>query len=434
MSSKENYPLFDAYFEYVRDTEAPMIFHRWSLLTALGAWLGRQYCMPFGDFRIFPNMYVKLIGNPGTRKSSAIKLARKAISDAGYETFAGDRTSKEKFLLDLAGEGDEEDKKSPTSVNSLMMENLFGKGTGGAPKEVFVVADEFNDFIGTGNLDFISLLGSLWDWDDENRVFEQRFKNSKSIQIYQPTISILGGNTHVGLANCFPPQAIGQGFMSRLLLIYSEPSGVKITFPRKPSEDLKEKLRGVLEQIRGTVIGEATLERKAEQALDVLYRRFNGLDDIRFQHYSTRRFTHLLKVCLLCAAARMSTTISEQDVIMANTILSFAEHRMPQALGEFGKAKNVDVNDKIIALLTEANDVVRETDIWKAVRTDLENVEAMQKLLAGLQMANKIQWVGDAGASHRGFTIVKKVLETKALFVDYTLLVEAPESVKGISL
>jgi hypothetical protein len=44
-----------------------------------------------------------------------------------------------------------------------------------------------------GNLDFLSTLGALWDWDDEGATYKQRFKNSKSISIFQPTISLLGG-------------------------------------------------------------------------------------------------------------------------------------------------------------------------------------------------------------------------------------------------
>lgn len=434
--SSSKYPLFDAYFKYVEHTEPPMMFHRWSLLPALGAWLGRQYYLPFGDFRVFPNMYVMLMGDPGTRKSTAVKLVRKVISDAGYSTFAGDKTSKEKFLMDLAGMDDEtgDRKRTDTTVNSLMMENLFGSGTGGPAREVFVVADEFNEFMGNGNLEFISLLGSLWDWDDENRPFEQRFKNSKSIQIYQPTISLLGGNTHANFVACFPPQSIGQGFLSRLLLVFSEPSGVKITFPRKPPEEVKQALIDVLQEIRGNVHGEAVMEPAAETALDFLYRGFKGLEDMRFQHYSTRRFTHLLKLCMLCAAARISKTISENDVVMANTILSFAEHRMPRALGEFGKAKNADVSDKIIALLSSApmGDVVKEAEIWKRVATDLENVEMMQKILSGLAMANKIQWIGGTGVGRGGYTIVKNVLKVSARYVDYSLLIEAPDNVKGM--
>ena len=96
-------PLMDKYFSYVVDTEAPLIFHRWTLLSALGAMLGRQYYFPFGHFKIHPNMYLMLIGNPGSRKTTAIGLARKLLARTGYDTFAAQRTSKEKFLLDLEG-------------------------------------------------------------------------------------------------------------------------------------------------------------------------------------------------------------------------------------------------------------------------------------------------------------------------------------------
>lgn len=419
-----DYPLFDAYFKYVEDTESPIIFHRWSLLTALGAHLGRNYYLPFGDFRIFPNMYVMLIGEPGTRKSSAVKLARKAVASAGYSKFAFDKTSKEKFLMDLAGEGEG---GVPHTVDSLVMDTLFGAGVGGEPKEVFVVADEFNDFAGTGNLEFFSLLGSLWDWDDEQRPFEQRFKNSKSIQIYQPTVSILGGNTHAGFAACFPPTTIGQGFLSRILLVFSEASGVKIPFPSRPSEAVRQTLVDCFERIHANVTGESTLTTEAKGMLDTLYRNYKGIDDLRFQHYSNRRFTHLLKMCLLCSAARASTEICRDDVIMANTILSFAEHKMPQALGEFGKAKDADVSAKIIAILTEAKHPLDQGAIWKQVQQDLENIDKMGQLLEKLVMANKIQWV-QLSAKDKGYTLIRQVLKEQ-LYVDYKLLREAPKLV-----
>lgn len=419
-----DYPVFDAYFDYVRDTEPPLIFHRWSLLPGIGALLGRNVYLPFGDFRIFPNMYVMLIGNPGTRKSTAIKLSRKALSECGYLTFAGDKTSKEKFLVDLAGE-------SQGTTESLVMETLCGTGCSGDPREVYVVADEFNEFMGTGNLEFISLLGSLWDWDDESRPFEQKFKNSQSLQIYQPTISLLGGNTHSSFAACFPPATIGQGFMSRLILVHSEPSGRKIAFPTKPSDQCKDNLRESLDKMRAELHGEMQMSRQAREMLTVLYNSFTGLPDIRFQHYSNRRFTHLLKLCMISAAARCSMTVDKDDVIMANTLLSFAEHTMPAALGEFGKARNSDVSDKIIALLTEREDPCPEAEIWTHVRQDLDDVNGLQKLLQGLIQANKIQWVNTDNSKLRGYMVVRQVLKTQSLYVDYSLLPEAPDFIRN---
>ena len=416
--------LFDTYFEYVDKTEPPLVFHRWSLISCLGAYLGRQYKLPFGDFNIYPNQYVMLIGDPGTRKSTAIKLAKKVIGSAGYEKFSAERTSKEKFLLDL--EGVEDDDGVAVNQNKIM-QNLFGdESSGGEAREVFICADEFNEFVGSSNLEFLSLLGSLWDWDDESQPFKQRLKTSRSVSIYQPTISILAGNTHAGFAEAFPPQAIGQGFLSRLLLVYGESSGKKITFPERPSDELKRRLTDTFAEIRNRVIGEAKLTDKAKGMLEVIYRTFEGLEDARFKHYSTRRFTHLLKLCLLTAASNIRTEIRAEDVLFANTLLTYTEHKMPNAMGEFGKAKNADVAARIMSVLAEAKTPLDIPALWKQCQSDLDRPEDLNKLLAGLVQGGKIQYVSRTKTGGvQGYMIVRKLLSDNHLYVDFSLLKEA---------
>ncbi len=413
--------LFEAYLNYVDQTESPVIFHRWSLLSCVGAHLGRQYWFPFGDFRIFPNMYVMLMGDPGTRKSTAIKMAKRMLGETGYDHFSGDRTSKEKFLLDLEGIEDETGKIRDPKAG---MDALFGDDILGEPKEVFVCADEFNDFVGSGNMEFLSLLGSLWDWDDESRPFKQRLKTTRSVSIFQPTISILSGNTHAGFAEAFPPQSIGQGFLSRLLLVYGESSGRRITFPAKPDPELRSQVVDLLNGIKLNVHGEATITKDARDVLEIIYRNFQGLPDSRFQHYSTRRFTHLLKLCLLTSACRLSPEINKVDVIFANTLLSFVEHRMPQALGEFGKAKHADVAGRLLAVLNSATTPMTQHELWSHVSSDLDGLQELNKLMQNLVGANKVQWVTNKSGLN-GYLIKKKQLSNQQLYVDYSLLKEA---------
>src|SRR6478735_6181970 len=211
--------LFELYFEYVKKSESPIIFHRWSLISAVSVWLGRSCWLPFGPSRIFPNQYIMLIGNPGARKSTAIKGVKRILSSAGFNSFSAEKTTKEKFLMDLQGDADEHS-------NGEQVINLFGgSGASGLPREVFIPADEFNEFTGSGNVEFLSMLGALWDWDDPNVPYKNRVKNSKSVEIYQPTVNILAGNTHSGFAEAFPVQILGQGFMSRLILVHAEPTG-----------------------------------------------------------------------------------------------------------------------------------------------------------------------------------------------------------------
>lgn len=417
--------LFDLYFEAVRNTEPPLIFHRWSLLTCVGAMLGRQAWIPFGTGRIFPNMYVMLIGDPGVRKSTAIKISRKILSATGYSTYAATKTSKEKFLIDLEGKNSDVELEKAGTMELLLASSMGA--VDGAPRETFIVADEFNDFMRTGDLEFHSMLGTLWDWDDESLSYEQRLKNSRSVKIYQPTISLLGGNTHAGFNEMFPPQALGQGFISRMLLIFSEKSGKLFAFPEPPPDHLMQSIVRYLQTMRSKITGAMTFEANARYALETLYRSYAPMDDVRFASYSTRRYTHLLKLCILQAACRLSTTIELEDVVMANTVLSYAEHFMPRALGEFGKARNADVQQAILTYLEQhsTKGPVPHTALWKQVSTSLERQEDLARMLAGLQVAGKINYHDGAKSGKPGWLIVRKAVTERALYVNLDLLPEA---------
>lgn len=430
--------IFELYLDYVEDTEAPIQFHRWSLIAAVGATLGRNFWLPFGTSRIFPNQYIMLVGSPGTRKSTAIKGVKKILARSGYDTFGADKTTKEKFLLDLeglpetygadyAGTGNSRRGRGggneTTSPYDVLKNLTFEDNTpilDRVPREVFVCADEFNEFTGSGNLDFFSLLGALWDWDDENGTYTYRLKNSKSLSIYQPTISILGGNTHTSIQSGFPGESIGQGFMSRLLFIHGEPSGKKISFPKTPPEELGERISRYFTEIRQEVNGPATLLPAAERALDTIYRTWQELEDYRFRHYSTRRFTHLLKLVLVCAASRKSKVIDIPDVLLANTFLTHAEHYMSKALGEYGKSRNSEVAQMIMTKLYEAKKPLNHAEIYKLVRRDLDKKETMTEILISLQQAGKIQWNQESG----GFLPIQKPISSRVLYVDLKLLRE----------
>lgn len=368
---------FSHYLGYVKETECPVFFHRWCAIASLGAFLERRYHFQHGHFDIYPNCYVMLIGNPGTRKSTAIKIIQNLIMQAGYTDIAADKTSKEKFLLDLAGEDAKED---PLEAS------LWGKESTDV-SNCFIMADEFNDFFGNNNLEFISLLGTLWDY---RGVYESRVKNSKSVAIPNPTISILGGNTPTGFSIAFPIEILGQGFFSRLLLAYSDPTGRRITFPTKPATADTLGIVEELRRIKTTAIGTATLTADARKLLDKIYKSYTGVNDVRFESYSNRRFTHLLKLCLIHSAAEHSTTITEQTVIHANTVLSHTEKLMPKALGEFGKAKDSDITHKVMQILDSTNRVLSLGEIWKHVHNDLESVGKLGDLIRNLIVADKV--------------------------------------------
>lgn len=421
--------IFDLYLDYTHDTEPPRLFHRWSLLTSLGALLGRSIYFQHGHSRIYPNLYCMFIGESGTRKSTAIKMVKKLIAAAGYDKFAAEKTSKEKFLIDLSGQVHDpglvtknSNGKTNTNGHDITMSNLWGEEYDKTPREVFIVADEFNEFAGSSNHELHTTLGNLWDWDDENIPFSNSFK-SGSVQIWQPTVSILSGNTQEGFSRAFPPDTVGQGFLSRMLLIHGVKSDRRITFPEIPREEDTDKIVKILERIRGrNVSGAMEFTIEAREALVKIYTGSRSLPDVRLTSYSTRRFTQLIKIALIISSSKFERDITIETVIFANTILSAAEFNMPRALGEFGKARNSDITNKIITYLEHALKPQTTQDIWKAVGvSNLDKPTALSELMQGLLQAERVQWINQGVV--KGW-LCKRAPSGKNEFVNWSLLTE----------
>ena len=147
---------FQSYLEYTAGGEVPICFHRWAAIVGIGTILERNIYLPFGHGKIYPNQYAMLIGNAGTKKSTAIKLIKKLLIAAGYDHIAAERTSKEKYLADLSGQMD-----THSSDDTVLEKNIFGAVDESVVTPNFIAADEANDFFGIGNIEFLSVLGSL---------------------------------------------------------------------------------------------------------------------------------------------------------------------------------------------------------------------------------------------------------------------------------
>lgn len=392
----EQEDIFDLYLARLVDSEPPNTFHRWCLLTIIGAWLGRRVWLPFGSARINCNMYVMLMGKAGSRKSTAIKAAVNFIKSAGYTKIAAGKSSKEAFLLDLAGDS------NIIAAQDILETNLFGSSNR-EDAEILIAADEFNVFVGNGNIEFLTELGNMWDYEGE---FKSRVKNSASACIYNPTISILAGNTSTNFSLAFPVEAIGQGIFSRLLLIHGDKTGKHLTIPPQPNEEIHSILIERFHLMRERITGAMTLTATAYKLLDKIYKTFPGVRDIRFESYGNRRLTHLIKISTILTASRLAKEITEQDILKANTILAHAEHSMPKALGEFGKARHSDITNKIISVLEDSpHPIVSDKELWKQVYNDLESIDRLRELMTNLQLADKVMRVQGGWISKSADTI-----------------------------
>jgi len=396
----------DLYLDYTKDTEATATFHRWSAMVGIGAWLERNIWIQHGATQHFPNQYVMLLGESGSRKSAAIKGFVRILKEAGYSTLAAEKTSKEKFSADLAARHSSENEED---------ELLWGTADKNAITPVLIANDEANDFFGLNNIEFLSLLGSWWDYSG---VYEVKYKTSKSDEIPNPTVSILVGNTPTNFSLAFPPTIIGQGFFSRILLIHGERTRPKITWPTPPDPAHTATIVQYMHKMKTVMMGEMVPTQGAKRLVDKIYHQPDVFTDERFASYYNRRLTHMLKLSLVVAAAKFEKEITEDTIIQANTYLTYIQNLMPKALGEYGRSTDSAITQKIMTFIHRSDVPVDMKALAKQVSNDVQDLGALRKIVEKLVAAEKVMWAG------RGLIPIHHELkdmmdETANKFVDF---------------
>lgn len=399
---------FTNYIDYVQldASEAPANYHRWACASIIGALLGRQTWLPFGHSVIYPNQFIMLMGPPATKKGTVINIAKGLIKQAGYKRFAADRTSKERFLMDMKSFDDMED-----DLEMLVMD---------APSESYIMAGEFVDFIGQSDIGFLMTLTNLWD---NGASYEHKKITGKSVIVKDPTVNLLGGSTAATFQIAFPPETIGTGSLSRFILVNGEPSGNKIAWPEPEDELKKALLVKHIRDIKDKVMGPMSLTTGAKQLGADIYRNAIPVDDARFSHYMQRRHIHMIKLAIILAASRLSKEIEVIDIVRANTMLAAADKKMPKALGEFGASRYSDATNKILDFLNARLKPADTKELWKVVQKDLNKPSELNDILLNLKTADKIQVVSMMGKS--GYLPVNKVAaEWNQKYLDNNWLTE----------
>ena len=408
-------PLLKDIIKLAENQEAADFSYLWAGLSCIAAQLARNVYIPFGNGKIYPNLYVMFVGDPGKRKSTAIKDLKKRIKAAGYQNICGDKVTMQKYLLDLAGVG--EGSIEDSNITEFNLGITLGTND---YVESYINQDEFSDFIGINNYPFISLLGNFWDIDEP---YVYRTKNGQSIEIPSPIVNILGATTPSQFNTIFPPAISEQGFLSRLIIVNIPESKRKIARPLPSDASVIEKVVDGLKAVR-KLSGELVMSDAVWAKLEEIYLSWKPVEDTRFAHYSTRRHTQLLKLCILSTCSRYTIEMSVDDVVFANTLLSFTEHFMPQALGQFGKNKDGDVNSKVISYLRSSFPTAKSLqDIIIPISTETD-VLSLQKILTNLVVAEKVV----ATSNGKYLPKVPSYKDIKTSHVDWSMLGSIVES------
>ena len=370
-------PFLHKHLEYVAETEAPKLFHAWAAIGCVAACLGRHLYYDTGIGKMFGNQYILLVGPPGTRKNTAISFATRIIREATGIRWAPDDTGGQRQGLIKSMLSNEYDASEDVAQAAAMldiaeiMKAELNIGRMDDRHVLFAEAREFGSFVGQNNLDLTRFLIRMWDGDD----FEYQLKNTKD-KLKDPLLTLLGGTTPDEISMLLPQQAIGQGFMSRIILVYA-PHKERIVPPSRMrlNETHMEYLRRTYARIWYEMAGAMRPTPEAALFEDMLYGQDHRINDMRFIFYTERRGTHLRKLAMALAAARGSMDITIDDIKDAHILLSTAEKRMPDALGEYGMSPLAICRQKIIEYLRHVSQPVSDRALWGLMHRDMKTID-----------------------------------------------------------
>jgi len=200
-------------------------------LALVAGLLGRTVFFPWGDRKIYPNLFVILVGKPGDRKSSAISLTQRlAIRLLPSNRFLPSTGSAEAYFDEFAPE------------------------VGGCPDKL-MVCDDANILLSTWKKtnygeNVAKKFLELYDCCSLSESFKRNLKGGKATpdgessprrHIAETSTSVLLGATHN--AATFSSQDIRGGLQRRFLYYVAERHGRTILLPETTSLDELERLK-----------------------------------------------------------------------------------------------------------------------------------------------------------------------------------------------
>lgn len=336
----------ERYIQFTQNSEPPTIYHLWSGIMALSSCLQRKCYMNWGHaMTIYPNLYTVLVGPPGGRKGTAMKIAKGFLQH-----------------IDISLGSD-----SLGSIQALYEEILnssqeyYHEGLTYEHKSLSVWSEEFQVFLSDSDP---RLIGNITDLFDSPAHWSYTSIGRGNKDLSNCWLNIFGAITPSLLQSKLNQDAVGGGLISRIIFVvgYGKHKKVPITFLSKEEENLRDDLMADLEYIKN-LTGPFTAEAPFIDAYSEWYlspRSNKGVDSEKFVGYNERRALHLRKLCMImCVAEDDSMNLKERHFWRALKVLEMTEREMPNAFYGLGNGQHSTTLTNIMTFMRE-----RGTATW----------------------------------------------------------------------
>ena len=382
-----NFPSWlEAYVEYTSYTEAPTRMHFFCGVAALAGALRRKTWLPMGHFRWYPNQYVILVAPPGVvAKSTTASLAMDMLRKVPGVKFGPEVVTMAALVKGFA------EAKEAFEYQGEFIDQCA----------LSLEAGEFGNLLDPEDREMVDMLVTLWDCRTGS--LSKATKNNGSDVIENPFLNLVACTTPAWIAGNFPEYVIGGGFTSRCLFVYAETKRQLVAYPNliAPKEGMPEFRQALIEDLVhiGTkLVGKFELTKDAYVYGDKWYKTHNEsppalLTDSRLAHYLARKFCHLHKLGMaISAAQRDDLMITEEDLFIADKMLTSLEEDMPKVFAKIGRSEVSNHAERFVEHVRKHGPLSYQ-DAYSYVHAHFPDHRAFEGVLAGTVRAGILEMI-----------------------------------------
>lgn len=310
-----------AFLDYTSQLNCPDDFLRWVGLSTIAGAAQRKIFMDNPAFFAYTNMYVNLVGPPGSGKTTAIRAGRKLL--------------KKIPSINMSPEA--------PSVVGLMQEFNDIKNLQKDHQSLNAFIGEMSSLFENAQETMTGFLTTIYDCDDD---YTKRTRVGGKEHIPFPWLNLIAGTTHTWLGDNLTKSAVEGGLVARTIFVNFDDIVLKTSYPRWTPElrKLEEYLihdLAHISAISGQFDFEAGFDGPAFAWFDqwVLNKegRFPKIADNRTQGYFVRKHVHMLKVCMSLSLSVSDTLVlTEERLRLALGFLDAIEPGMAKAFSAVG--------------------------------------------------------------------------------------------------
>lgn len=274
-------------------------------------------CWTLTSSRLYPNLYIILVGPPGVGKSVVVKLAGEVLRALKEIFVAADSVSSASLIDNIKDSQRAVIGPFPYVYNALQ-----------------VIASELGVFIPAYDPMFMNTLTKMYDGES----YEERRRTGKvqHVKIENPLLSILGSCTPSYLNSFLPEGAWDQGFTSRTIFVYHGTLEKHNIFTKVPQHNFNEGLlRDLVVDLNAvnSLRGEFIWTEDAMAAATFWFHKDCPPvpEHAKLKHYLSRRITHVLKLAMVSSVNKNNEMkVTAENFEEAKNWLLEAEDRIPE--------------------------------------------------------------------------------------------------------